>query len=330
MDPQSGDTKEVFPVFQVLGVSFAAALLSNLFLVALRGPSFREQCKHITDAREREDKYVAAFLSAISPMDARLTLSGAVTIGFTFGVVWLVGFVLFSFTSSSIMYETTYSDRPGLIEKSVASEEQPERDAANSGSFDMSWVFVPQMKLFCCLGIISIFLQIIIWDPLVMALHLFFDKPSFEDVKDGLRSMKRCILGYLSAAFSFLAKICQKIWVRCSRKCGGRKTQKPSQNGGEEQDLPAIEDEPQQTSETISRLGLKDRLKQKFKLRKQDNATEVIEVTPAQSRDKVLPPPPGGVEIPKPPSESRMSRLRASFKRKQPVAPDNEELPNPQ
>eukprot|EP00746_Dinoflagellata_sp_MGD_P018893 gnl/MRDRNA2_/MRDRNA2_143835_c0_seq1.p1 gnl/MRDRNA2_/MRDRNA2_143835_c0~~gnl/MRDRNA2_/MRDRNA2_143835_c0_seq1.p1 ORF type:complete len:1252 (+),score=183.62 gnl/MRDRNA2_/MRDRNA2_143835_c0_seq1:376-3756(+) len=330
MDPQRGDTVEVFPIFEVLGVSCAAAVLSNLFLVALRGPSFREQCKHITDAREREDKYVAAFLSAISPMDARLTLSGAVTIGFTFGAVWLVGFVLFSFTSSSVMYETAYSDRPGFVEKSVAAEEQPERDAANSGSFDFNWIFVPQMKLFCCIGIISVFFQIIIWDPLVMALHLFFDTPSFEDVKEGLRSIYRCMLGYLRAVFSLLGKICR--WCcRSLSKCQFSKTQKPSQNTGEGQDVPAIEDEPRQTSEGSSRLGLKDRLKQQFKRRKNNDGTEVIEVSPAQSRDKVLPPPPGGAPQTNPPSEpGKISRLLGRFKRKPPAAQDNQEPPSPQ
>merc|ERR1719379_1810536 len=106
-----------------------ATLLSNLFLIALRGKSFEKQCQGFGQ-KERESKFVASFLSPLSPIDARLTLPGAVTLGFTLVTLWLVGYVLFSFTSTSVMYSKTYSDRPGLVEESLHPDEQAEIDAA--------------------------------------------------------------------------------------------------------------------------------------------------------------------------------------------------------
>eukprot|EP00931_Biecheleriopsis_adriatica_P040733 TRINITY_DN23337_c0_g1_i1.p1 TRINITY_DN23337_c0_g1~~TRINITY_DN23337_c0_g1_i1.p1 ORF type:complete len:4853 (-),score=966.29 TRINITY_DN23337_c0_g1_i1:13-14571(-) len=107
----------------------------------------------------------------------------AVLLGFL--LCWNVTFYMFFFSSSIYMYDINHSDsRSGEILKSEIlppDNERPEVAAVERDGFDFRFVAVPEMQRYLVLLLIAWFLHLVLFEPLLFALHLFIGEPSIDD-----------------------------------------------------------------------------------------------------------------------------------------------------
>jgi len=100
-----------------------------------------------------------------------------------FGLVaWRLCFYMFHFSTSIYVWETTQTDQPGRVEIQLPPDEQAEASAAGADeSWQLRLVLVPEMQRYIVLLAISWFLNLLLFEPLMLILHLFVGEPSVDE-----------------------------------------------------------------------------------------------------------------------------------------------------
>ncbi|CAE7214372.1 psiR [Symbiodinium sp. CCMP2592] len=97
-------------------------------------------------------------------------------------VAWRLCFYMFHFSTSIYMWETTQTDQPGRVEIQLPPDEQAEASAAGADeTWQLRLVLVPEMQRYIVLLAISWFLNLLLFEPLMLILHLFVGEPSVDE-----------------------------------------------------------------------------------------------------------------------------------------------------
>jgi len=99
-----------------------------------------------------------------------------------FALCWTLVFYMFFFSSSIYMWEVTRSDVPGSVEIVLPTNEREEAEAVGTGGLmQFRLVFVPEMQRFSVLLLLAWFLHLAIFEPILLAMHLFFGEMTIDE-----------------------------------------------------------------------------------------------------------------------------------------------------
>lgn len=94
---------------------------------------------------------------------------------------YLLTYFMFHFSAANFMLEVTYSDRPGYKEIFRPPLERMEDEAVSSDGFNASLVLVPEMQRYMAMLILAWILHLFVFEPLLLAIHLFIGEPSIDE-----------------------------------------------------------------------------------------------------------------------------------------------------
>lgn len=128
-------------------------------------------------------------------------------------VAWRLCFYMFHFSTSIYMWETTQTDQPGRIEIQLPPDEQAEASAASADeSWQLRLVLVPEMQRYIVLLAISWLLNLVLFEPLMLILHLFVGEPSVDECLRPVLPIILLVPRAISFCCSVLGSCLQRFW----------------------------------------------------------------------------------------------------------------------
>lgn len=231
--------------------AFFTLIFSNILHIVCRGRSFKVRAKNMT-REDSERAYVKHVLSPwpvclCAPWEVVSWLCNCIVAPFRYltcrppreprsplawrpsyvpivvivlgGIgAWTLTYCCFHYSSSSFLWDITYSDKSGFKETVRPIHERAEETAAKDNDSDnWHWLLVPHMQRYIILLVTSWIAHLFVYEPLAFLFHLFINDPGIEDAISFGIAVVRFIFWLLQRPFVFIAFVLEPCYMPCVR-----------------------------------------------------------------------------------------------------------------